>query len=239
MAGCRSLWMSATLERDWLRTVDLSGYPLTVQGLQKEDRAHPIVQKRLRATKTLAEAKAAVASEKGLSQYFGALAGEIIRQHRPDTTTLVIVNRVSRAQDLYVALTPPAAQNKIPLLLVHSRFRPVERRRLNEQLAENPDENGRIVVATQAVEAGVDVTSAVMFTELAPWASLVQRFGRLNRAGEEEAARAFWIDIAILRVRERSRSACATLYSGGARRRARARSEARRGVTADHRALPC
>ena len=35
-----------------------------------------------------------------------------------------------------------------------------------------------------------------MFTELAPWASLVQRFGRLNRRGEEADAQAFWIDIA-------------------------------------------
>src|SRR5689334_14308200 len=35
-----------------------------------------------------------------------------------------------------------------------------------------------------------------MFTELAPWASLVQRFGRLNRGGEEGSAQAFWIDIA-------------------------------------------
>jgi CRISPR-associated endonuclease/helicase Cas3 len=56
------------------------------------------------------------------------------------------------------------------------------------------------VVATQAVEAGVDLTSAVLFTELAPWASLVQRFGRCNRAGElneKGGAEIRWVDAAI------------------------------------------
>lgn len=42
-------------------------------------------------------------------------------------------------------------------------------------------EQTREVVATQAVEAGVDVSARVLITELAPWSSLVQRFGRCNR----------------------------------------------------------
>ena len=68
------------------------------------------------------------------------------------------------------------------LALVHSRFRPDDRQRQEEILfARDTD---RIVVATQAVEAGVDVSARVLVTELAPWPSLVQRFGRCNRYGE-------------------------------------------------------
>jgi CRISPR-associated endonuclease/helicase Cas3 len=54
-----------------------------------------------------------------------------------------------------------------------------------------------IVVTTQAIEAGVDISARTLFTELAPWSSQVQRFGRLNRAGEwkNDEARAFWIDL--------------------------------------------
>src|SRR5690606_28478534 len=122
-----------------------------------------------------------------------ARPGEAMRAHRSGKTPLVISNRVGRAQALYDALK---RRNAPPLLLVHSRFRPTERDVINEQLAGQPDARGRIIVATQAIEAGIDITSAVMFTELAPWASLVQRFGRLNRGGEEGNAEAFWIDIA-------------------------------------------
>jgi CRISPR-associated endonuclease/helicase Cas3 len=198
-AGCRSLWMSATLERDWLKTFDFKdcAASLVVRELTSADRAHPVVQQRLAAPKALIKAKtivdSAAASAKGLTQYAETLAAELLEAHRPGKTTLVIVNRVNRAQALYDALKK---RNATGLLLIHSRFRPAERQQLNQQLAENAGDQDRIVVATQAIEAGVDVTSAVMFTELAPWASLVQRFGRLNRGGEEADAQAFWIDIA-------------------------------------------
>ncbi|WIM10529.1 MAG: CRISPR-associated helicase Cas3 [Enhydrobacter sp.] len=197
--GCRSLWMSATLERDWLKTVDFEkgAAKLVIQGLTDIDRAHPAVQQRLAAPKAIVKAKTTVdskaASGKALIEYADALAAEVMAAHRPGKTTLVILNHVGRAQALYDALKKLDAP---PLLLVHSRFRPVEREKISKQLAQQPDVAGRIVVATQAVEAGVDITSAVMFAELAPWASLVQRFGRLNRGGEETNAQAFWIDIA-------------------------------------------
>ena len=56
--------------------------------------------------------------------------------------------------------------------------------------------HGRIVVATQAVEAGVDISAAVMFTEIAPWSSMVQRFGRANRYAElPDRADVHWIDL--------------------------------------------
>ena len=41
----------------------------------------------------------------------------------------------------------------------------------------------RVIVATQVVEAGVDVSARTLVTELAPWSSLVQRFGRCARYG--------------------------------------------------------
>ncbi|MCA1951449.1 MAG: CRISPR-associated helicase Cas3' [Hyphomicrobiales bacterium] len=206
--GCRSLWMSATLERDWLKTVDFEKHAakLVVQELTDADRAHPAVQQRFAAPKSLARAEtiadSAATSGRGTTQYVARLADEVMEKHRCGKTTLVILNRVGRAQALYDSLKEKKAPG---LLLVHSRFRPAERETINKQLAEQPDARGRIIVATQAVEAGVDITSAVMFTELAPWASLVQRFGRLNRGGEEKkiegsetelGAQALWIDIA-------------------------------------------
>jgi CRISPR-associated endonuclease Cas3-HD len=90
---------------------------------------------------------------------------------------------------------PP--QSAAESLLIHARFRPPRRQELNQCLAGHPGEAGRLIVATQAVEAGVDITSRTLFTDLAPWPSLVQRFGRCNRYGEcndDGGAEIFWIE---------------------------------------------
>src|SRR5690606_23008871 len=52
---------------------------------------------------------------------------------------------------------------------------------------------GRIVVATQVVEAGLDLNAAVMVTEAAPWPSVVQRAGRCNRTGQVADAQLWWV----------------------------------------------
>jgi CRISPR-associated endonuclease/helicase Cas3 len=136
--------------------------------------------------------------EKKPEIYSKALAEEVLGAHRGGQTTLVILNTVRRAQLLYSALMS-GGREKQGLLLLHSRFRRPERGRLEERLR-NERSSDRIIVATQAVEAGVDMTSSVLFTELAPWSSLVQRFGRCNREGElndKGGAEIRWVDVEL------------------------------------------
>src|SRR5690606_24318762 len=128
------------------------------------------------------------------------VAEAVRARHLPGATTIVVVNRVSRAQEIYKALEKQlGTAAKERLLLVHSRFRQQERRAQLGRLPRRddpPERKDLIVVTTQALEAGVDVSSAVLFTELAPWSSLVQRFGRCNRYGEiGQGAEAYWSDI--------------------------------------------
>lgn len=60
---------------------------------------------------------------------------------------------------------------------------------------ESPAPTG-VWVATQAVEAGVDISADRLFTELPPWSSFVQRVGRCNRQGtQNETAAVYWIDV--------------------------------------------
>ena len=40
----------------------------------------------------------------------------------------------------------------------------------------------------------MDISAKALITELAPWPSLVQRFGRCNRKGEYEQGEIFWVD---------------------------------------------
>ena len=207
MSPCptRSLWISATLEPSWLRTVDFpapTGDAIRRVDLQK---AHDVRLRQLAtARKTLIRAPAVLAPQKfaDTSVYIKMLVSELLKAHRPGCMTLVIVNRVSRAQYLHAALAKELKQkpgNAPELALIHGRFRPADRRReMNKVIAKNRNEDVRdlIVVATQAVEAGVDISAAVLFTELAPWPAMVQRFGRANRYAElKDGADVRWIDL--------------------------------------------
>jgi len=184
----QSIWMSATLEERWLGTVDFEPETQITLALNlgQDDRNEPGIQSRIQARKVLRRAEKDETDLKGL-------ADEILGTHQGGTRTLVIMNTVRRAADLYRAIS-----NKHPdarIVLIHSRFRPSDRQEVVNDLLESPGPKGTIIVSTQVVEAGVDISAKVLFTELAPWPSLVQRFGRCNRSGEYEDARVYWIDI--------------------------------------------
>src|SRR5690606_2201503 len=86
-----------------------------------------------------------------------------------------------------------------------SRFRPPDRQRQMESLQQFmyqqsnetgavSDHPGLILVSTQVIEAGVDISSVRLWSEVAPWPSVIQRLGRLNREGKQEGATAtFWM----------------------------------------------
>ena len=52
----------------------------------------------------------------------------------------------------------------------------------------------QIVVSTQVIEAGMDISASLLLTDVAPYSSLVQRFGRVNRQGEDPESEIFWVD---------------------------------------------
>jgi CRISPR-associated endonuclease/helicase Cas3 len=193
-ANCFTWWMSATLDESRLATVDNSkpagGWP-TVK-LENHDLENDNVRKRREAKKKLA-ASDVILSSSTKKAYARDLAKFVNGHHQRGQLTLVIVNQVPRSQELFEALGKLKLSAR--LALVHSRFRPEDRAKQQTILTQNGD---RIVVATQAVEAGVDVSARVLITELAPWSALVQRFGRCNRAGEfSDGADVLWIDVAF------------------------------------------
>lgn len=200
--ACRSLWMSATLDREWLKTIDFKEQVAELSDitLSEADRRAPVLAKRLHARKDLAPAPPACRLPGGLAKF-------ALENHTARTQTLVVVNRVARARETFAALERECATLSSPpeLKLIHSRFRPHDRREWDKFLNPKPDADGadRIIVATQVVEAGLDISSRLLITDLAPYASLVQRFGRCNRAGEHEQARVFWVDRPLINKQEK------------------------------------
>ncbi len=192
-----SLWMSATLGVEGLNTVDHPCTPDTVVPLclSAADYDHPQVKMRVSASKRMEVVQLGAlwaGNEKKGAEYMEKLTRLVLENHRQGTLTLVVVNRVARAQALVSNLRKLVADAGTTIAVVHSRFRAADRRRQMDLLLEGTGD--RIVVATQAVEAGVDVSAATLVTELAPWSSLVQRIGRCNRYGEQSDARIIVVD---------------------------------------------
>jgi CRISPR-associated endonuclease/helicase Cas3 len=174
-------WMSATLQPVWLRSVDTEARmddwtrePCLVAAVQRDhlvgSRGKELKLETAKETKALAQLAA--------DEHQQLAAGEHGR------ITLLICNTVDRACETFDALRAILPSQEIHL--VHSRFRPEERNAwrasflCREACAPGAD---RIIVATQVVEAGVDLSAGCLISELAPWSSLVQRFGRCARYG--------------------------------------------------------
>lgn len=180
---CFTWWMSATLQPDWLKSVDTrhnfinwSTNPCTVDEQQRTSGLFDV-------NKSLEQVEISERDSKGfadliLQSHSNLAVGDHGR------VTLVICNTVDRACDTFDAISAKADETDVHL--VHSRFRPAEREHWRAEFLSREACNSRanrIIVATQVVEAGVDISASLLITELAPWPSLVQRFGRCARYG--------------------------------------------------------
>lgn len=166
---------------------------------QEDDRRHPILGARLKASKPT---KLVVAQEASGARFVEPLARAMVAQAEAligDGRMVVgiIVNRVATAKAVYEALQAHHAER---VLLMTGRMRPWDRDALvagpfqRFQLA-TPNAAARrftqpvFVVATQCLEVGADIDFDGLVSECAPLDALRQRFGRLNRGGRALAAR--------------------------------------------------
>jgi CRISPR-associated endonuclease/helicase Cas3 len=102
-------------------------------------------------------------------------------------SVLIVANTVHTAIQLFQSLrTNSTAPDN--LLLLHAKLNRNDRNTVMEKLKQikedgNKIKGGNIVVSTQLVEAGVDVSFDALITEAAPAQNIVQRAGRVARMG--------------------------------------------------------
>ncbi|MFQ3671487.1 MAG: DEAD/DEAH box helicase [Verrucomicrobiia bacterium] len=132
----------------------------------------------------------------------GFIAKEKIKTETADLCILLVVNTVERAVSIYNAIKTSEPFNKNNVLLLHSRFRRAERQHWPAHI--KAFENGgytensgvpqdqryavsgpRLIIASQVIEAGVDLSVPILYTERCPLASLIQRVGRCARRADE------------------------------------------------------
>ncbi len=180
----KTVWMSATINKDWLKTINFDGIKDSeICSLGKEDKNHEELKKRNEAAKTLHTA------DIEFKKYDSKVVKYLYSLHKKGTTTAIMVNTVKRAQELYDLFKKEGLECK----LIHSRFREKDRSELNKWINNLGKEE--VIISTQVLEAGVDISVRTMITEIAPWANMVQRFGRCNRTGELDQADIYWIDL--------------------------------------------
>ncbi len=117
-------------------------------------------------------------------------AEAVLTRHK--SRSVAICNTVGRAQSLFEALRRQAGP-EVEVRLLHSRFLRADReahekwlqREFGKDKAAYTVESA-ILVATQVVEVGLDITGETLHTELAPAASIVQRAGRCARYEDEK-----------------------------------------------------
>lgn len=94
--------------------------------------------------------------------------------------TLIIVNTVKRAKELYKRLK----ETHHNVNLLHSLFIKKDRREKERAIINLPKNAGEIWITTQIVEASLDIDFGVLYTELSTLDSLFQRMGRCYRKRE-------------------------------------------------------
>lgn len=150
---------------------------------------------------------------------YAALSDRVAELHRAGTATVVVLNGVAAAQEVYRRLRG----GEVACLLLHSRFRGAERvARLADlgvavpgtsaaDVAGDPgdagvagdggvagitgpsDPLGRVVVLTGEVASGLELPAATLVTEAAPWASLVRLAGCSDVADGTRGAALWWV----------------------------------------------
>ncbi len=112
-----------------------------------------------------------------------------------DSKAILVFNTVDEAVKMY-SLIRSDERIRGAKILLHSRFRDSDRRSRVEELrriAKSGDEY--VLVTTQVIEAGVDISSNIFITDIAPANSLIQRLGRFLRyPGERRGYVLIWYE---------------------------------------------
>ena len=175
--------------------------PLDITGEDRfadrdKDRAHPVLGRRINASKPAILKIAEKAQKKNaLKKLAQQVAAEAVKLVSDECKAIgVIVNRVATARLVYEHLDKDGKD----VVLLTGRMRAIDRDEVLRDLESlktgktgaDREERTRFIVATQTLEVGADLDFDGLVTECASLDALRQRFGRLNRDGRSIDSRA-------------------------------------------------
>jgi len=108
--------------------------------------------------------------------------GVFRKQWSPDRSCIIVCNTVKRSLALFTSLTesPEAPEN--PVYYLSTNIIPLHRQKVIAAIRSDIQNNRKpILIATQCVEAGVDLDFDMGFRDIGPVDSIIQVAGRINR----------------------------------------------------------
>lgn len=137
-------------------------------------------------------------------------ADDVWTQHQIGRRSIAICNTVERSQNLFEALEDKVRGTNTEVLLLHARFLPKHRKSkedfIRDEFGDQKEKwtkGSLILVATQVIEVGLDITCDNLHTEIAPASSVLQRAGRCARF-ENEQGDVFLYDVPLNKKGERN-----------------------------------
>lgn len=112
-------------------------------------------------------------------------AKDIVCKHK--NKTIVICNRVETAQNLFVEIEN-IKKSETEIFCIHGRFFDRDRKEKEKKIKEyfkKDSKKNAILISTQVIEAGMDISCEILHTEVSPVNSFLQRAGRCARYANE------------------------------------------------------
>jgi len=118
---------------------------------------------------------------RGRSDLTKEISREAVNLAMEGKRVLVVLNTVRDAVRTYSMVK---SMTNVPTVLAHSRFTVGDREEIVSRIKRTAgSKEGAILVATQVVEASIDISMDALLTDAAPLDSIAQRVGRVCRSG--------------------------------------------------------
>ena len=123
-------------------------------------------------------------------------------EQRPEESILIILNTIDCTRTCFEALRDSIPAHRANLYFLSTRITPYERKDIIARIKRKDRDNDLpdIIVSTQLIEAGVDISVHTVYRAFAPLDSIIQAAGRANRYAErDEPSEVFLYDIEELK----------------------------------------
>jgi CRISPR-associated endonuclease/helicase Cas3 len=119
----------------------------------------------------------------------------------PDKDILVILNTKKYCLECFKRIRDIINDDR-EIFYLSTLITPFERKRIIKRIKDDKNRNRKIIISTQLIEAGVDISVDTVFRQIAPLDAIIQSAGRANRYSEKKGIS----DVYLYKIYEPARS---------------------------------